>query len=47
MGRVQKQFIEDTVITATTQMLLSVNNIKKIAQSIYNVHKKKPQTTRL
>ncbi|MCI7094858.1 MAG: hypothetical protein MR909_02585, partial [Clostridiales bacterium] len=39
-GRVQKQFIEDTVITATTQMLSSVNNIKKIAQSIYNVHKK-------
>lgn len=40
MGRVQKQFIEDTVINATTQMLSSVNNIKKIAQSIYNVHKK-------
>ena len=40
MSRVQKQFIEDTVITATTQMLSSVNNIKKIAQSIYNAHKK-------
>lgn len=40
MCRVQKQFIEDTVINATTQMLSSVNNIKKIAQSIYNVHKK-------
>ena len=40
MGRVQKQFIEDMVINATMQMLSSVNNIKKIAQSIYNVHKK-------
>ena len=40
MGRVQKQFIEDMVINATTKMLSSVNNIKKIAQSIYNVHKK-------
>ena len=40
MCRVQKQFIEDTVINATAQMLSSVNNIKKIAQSIYNVHKK-------
>ena len=40
MSRVQKQFIEDTVINATTQMLSSVNNIKTIAQSIYNVHKK-------
>ena len=40
MGRVQKQFIEDTVINATAQMLSSVNNIKKIAQSIYNVHKR-------
>ena len=39
MGRVQKQFIEDMVINATTKMLSSVNNIKKIAQSIYNVHK--------
>ncbi len=40
MSRVQKQFIENTVINATAQMLSSVNNIKKIAQSIYNVHKK-------
>ena len=40
MGRVQKQFIEDTVINATVQMLSSVNNLKKIAQGIYNVHKR-------
>lgn len=40
MCRVQKQFIEDTVINATAQMLSSVNDIKKIAQGIYSVHKK-------
>ena len=37
---VQKQWLEDTVINATTQMLLSVNNVKVIAQNIFEVHKK-------
>lgn len=37
---VQKQWLEDAVINATTQMLSSVNNIKAIAQNIFEVHKK-------
>ncbi|MGN1040255.1 MAG: recombinase family protein, partial [Candidatus Fimimonas sp.] len=37
---VQKQWLEDTVINATTQMLSSVNNVKVIAQNIFEVHKK-------
>ena len=37
---IQKQWLEDTVINATTQMLSSVNNIKAIAQNIFEVHKK-------
>ena len=37
---VQKQWLEDAVINATTQMLSSVNNVKAIAQNIFEVHKK-------
>ena len=37
---VQKQWLEDTVINATTQMLSSVNNVKVIARNIFEVHKK-------
>ena len=37
---VQKQWLEDMVINATTQMLSSVSNIKAIAQSILEIHKK-------
>ena len=37
---VQKQWLEDMVINATTRMLSSVNNIKAIAQNIFEIHKK-------
>ena len=37
---VQKQWLEDMVINATTRMLSSVNTIKAIAQNIFEIHKK-------
>ena len=40
MARIQKQFIEDFVINATAKILSNVSDIKKIAQNIYNIHKR-------
>ena len=36
---IQKQFLEDMVIRATSEMLKSVSAIHKVAESIYNAHK--------
>ena len=36
---IQKHFLEDMVIQATSEMLKSVSAIHKVAESIYNAHK--------
>ncbi len=43
MQRIQKQFIEDFVISATTKILSNASDIKKIAQNIYDIHKKETE----